>query len=92
MTGRPGDRAMEMNGGSAALYLARVPVFLLVVIGLEAKGFLDFQGRRGITSVVRWNLRPVIFGVDFEAQKTHLLVIFDSLYKKRKKSLLSPFE
>ena len=28
--------------------------------GLEAKGLLDFQGRRGITSVVRWNLRPVI--------------------------------
>ena len=58
---------MEMNGGSAASYLARtpcVPVFLLVLIGLEAKGPLDFRGRRGITSVVRWNLHLVIFGVD----------------------------
>ena len=27
-------------------------------------GLLDFQGRRGITSVVRCNLGPVIFGVD----------------------------
>ena len=57
---------MEMNGGSAASYLARspcVPVFLLTLIGLEAKGLLDFQGRRGITSVVRWNPRPVIFVV-----------------------------
>ena len=40
------------------------PCFLLAVIGLEEKGLLDFQGRRGITSVVRWNLRPVIFGVE----------------------------
>ena len=56
---------MEMNGGSTASYLARAPcvaVFLLVLIGLEAKGLLDFQGLRGITSVVRWNLRPVILG------------------------------
>ena len=29
------------------------------------KGVLDFQGRRGIASVVRWTLRPVIFGVDW---------------------------
>ena len=32
------------------------------LIGPEAKGLLAFQGRRGIASVVRWNLRPVIFG------------------------------
>ena len=25
---------------------------------------LDYQGRAGIMSTVRWNLRPVIFGVD----------------------------
>ena len=24
---------------------------------------LDFQGRVGIISIVRWNLRPIIFGV-----------------------------
>ena len=28
------------------------------------RGALDFQGRRGITSVVRWNLCPVIFDVE----------------------------
>ena len=40
MTGRPGDRTMEMNGRSTALYLALtpcVPLFMLVFIGLEAK-------------------------------------------------------
>ena len=33
--------------------------------GSKFKGLLDFQGRRGSASVVRWNLRPVIFGVEF---------------------------
>ena len=37
---------------------------LLSFIGLETKGLLDFQGRRGVASVVRWKLRPVKFGVD----------------------------
>ena len=63
MTGRLGYRTMEINGRSTASYLALtpcVPLFTLVFKGLEAKGFLDFQGRRGITSVVRWYLRPVI--------------------------------
>ena len=68
MSGRPGDRMTEINGGSAASYLVRnlcVPVFCLFsLIGLEAQGLLDFQGRRGIASVVRWNLRPVILGVE----------------------------
>ena len=40
------------------------PLIVLVLIGLETKGLLDFQGRRGLTSAVRWNLRPVIFDVD----------------------------
>ena len=31
---------------------------------VEAEGLLDYQGRAGIISVVRWNLRPVIFGVE----------------------------
>ena len=51
MTGRP-DRTMEMSGESTASYLVCtpcVPVFWLVLIGLEAKGLLDFLGRRGIT-------------------------------------------
>ena len=68
VTGRPGDRTTEMNGGSTASYLARtprVPLFMLIFIGLETKGLLDFQGRHGIASAVWWNLRPVIFGADF---------------------------
>ena len=40
------------------------PCFLLCLIGVETEGFLDFQGRAAIISVVQWNLRPVIFGVD----------------------------
>ena len=58
---------MEMNGRSTVSYLMRtprVPFLMLILIGLEAKNSLAFQGRRGITSVVRWNLRPVIFGVE----------------------------
>ena len=64
---------METNGGSTALYLARalcIPVLLLILIDLEAKGRLDFQGRRGITSVVRWNLHPVIFGFGLPVKVT----------------------
>ena len=67
MTGRPGYRTMEMNGKSTVSYLVRtprIPFFMLILIGLEAKNLLAFQGRRGIASVVRWNLRPVIFGVE----------------------------
>ena len=40
------------------------PCFVHCLIKVEAKGFLDYQGRAGIISIVRWNLRPVIFGVD----------------------------
>ena len=67
MTGRPGYRTMEMNGGSSAPYLACtpcVPLFVHCLIRVEAEGLLDYQGRAGIISIVRWNLRPVIFGVD----------------------------
>ena len=67
MTGRPGHRAMEMNGRSTVSYLVctpRVPFLMLLLIGPETKNLLAFQGRHGIASVVRWNLRPVIFGVE----------------------------
>ena len=55
MTGRPGHRAVEMNGGSSALYLARTPCrkglafpcFLHCLIGVETEGLLDYQGRAG---------------------------------------------
>ena len=43
--------------------LASPCLCLFVFISLERKGLLDFQGRRGIASVARWNPRPVIFGV-----------------------------
>ena len=42
----------------------RVPFFMLILIGLQATGLLAFQERGGIASFVRWNLRPVIFGVE----------------------------
>ena len=67
MTGRPGYWTMEMNGGSSAPYLACtpcVPLFVHCLIRVEAEGLLDYQGRAGIISIVRWNLRPVIFGVE----------------------------
>ena len=67
MTGRPGYWTMEMNGGSSAPYLACtpcVPLFVHCLIRVEAEGLLDYQGQAGIISIVGWNLRPVIFGVD----------------------------
>ena len=67
MLGRPGDRTMEVHRASSLSYLAcapRVPSFMLILIGLEAEGRLDLQWRHGISSVVRWNLRPVTFGVE----------------------------
>ena len=38
---------------------------MLILIGLEAMRLLAFHRRRGIASVVRWNLRPVRIGVEF---------------------------
>ena len=55
------------------------PFVFAFLLGLEAKGLLDFQERHGITSVVQWSLHPVIFGVDtcfetsYEHQITHLI-------------------
>ena len=57
MTGRPGHRTMEMDGRSTVSYLVRtprVPVFMLIVLGLEAKGLLAFQGRRGSLQCIFW--------------------------------------
>ena len=56
-----------MNGGSSAPYLARTPcgpLFVHCLIRVETEGLLDYQGWAGIISIVRWNLRPVIFGVE----------------------------
>ena len=40
-------------------------------VHLEAKGLLDFEGRRGITPVAQRNLRPVIFSVESCAGKVN---------------------
>ena len=49
-------------------YLARTPcvpsLCTLFTKGGKREGLLDYQGRAGIISIVRWNLRPVIFGVE----------------------------
>ena len=47
------------------------PCFVLCVIGVETEERLDYQGRAGIISIVRWNLRPVIFGVDKSVSRGH---------------------
>ena len=44
------------------------PCFVRCLIGVETEGLLDYQGRAGIISIVRWNLRPVIFGVEKKNQ------------------------
>ena len=46
------------------------PCFQLCIIVVETERLLDYQGRAGIMSIVRWNLRPVIFGVDQSASKS----------------------
>ena len=54
-------------GGSSASCLARtpcVPLFGTLFNWGGTEGRLDQQRRAGIISIVRWNLRPVIFGVD----------------------------
>ena len=67
VTGRPGCRTTEMNGGSSASYLAStpcVPLFALRLIGVDTEGLLDYQGRAGIISIVQSNPRLVIFCAD----------------------------
>ena len=39
---------------------------------METEGLLDYQGWAGIISIVRWNLRPVIFGVDTTPKNPNL--------------------
>ena len=42
--------------------------FVLCLIGVVTEGLLDYQGGRGIISIVRWNLRPDISGVRQNSQ------------------------
>ena len=72
MTGRPGYWTVEMNGGSAAPYLACtpcVPLFCTLFNRGGKRRAFRLQGEAGIISIVRWNLLPVIFGVDFSGEK-----------------------
>ena len=76
MTGRPAYRTMEMIGGSSAPYLARtpcVPLFCTLFNRVGNKERFRLPGAGGgIISIVRWNVRPVIFGVDGCGQKSLL--------------------
>ena len=68
MIGRLGCQTMETIGGSSASYLARTPCVslsstLFTRVG-NSRAFRLPWGGRGIISIVRWNLRPIIFGVD----------------------------
>ena len=51
------------------------PLFVHCLIRVEAEGLLDYQGRAGIISIVRWNLRPVIVGVEKSSPKDFLSVV-----------------
>ena len=55
---------LEEVPGRTSLAPLVSPCFVLCLIGVETEGLLDYQGRAGIIPIVRWNLRPVIFGVE----------------------------
>ena len=44
-------------------------IFVLCLLDLETDGAFDFQGRAGIMSILQWNLRLVIFGVEKSDKK-----------------------
>ena len=73
------------------------PCFLLC-LGVEAERLLDYQGRAGIISIVQWNLRPVIFGVEkcrimaiLKGEELHaLLGLFSGMVDVKKKEVVGP--
>ena len=72
MTGRPGYgqwKWLEEVPGRTSLAPLASPCFVLCLIGVETEGLLDYQGRAGIISIARWNLRPVIFGAELRASQ-----------------------
>ena len=48
------------------------PCLVLCLVRVETEGLLDYQGRAGIIFIVRWNLRPVIFGVEKKLTRSSL--------------------
>ena len=61
------------------------PCFVLCLVGVETEGLLGYQGTAGIIFIVRWNLRPVIFGVDLCV----CVCFFSSPYFKSEKNSLN---
>ena len=55
------------------------PCFVLYLIVVETEGLLDYQGQAGIISIVRWNLRLVIFGLN----KSFSLALFHSFPQRK---------
>ena len=56
----------EVPRRTSPVPLAFPCLYIVYLIRVEAEALLDYQGRAGIISIVRWNLRPVIFGVDIK--------------------------
>ena len=86
---------LEEVPGRTLLAPLASPCFVLCLIRVEREGLLDYQGRAGIISIVWWNLRPVIFGVEKSDSKvTFGGVTFESLsgfvWGDPQKPLLSP--
>ena len=59
MSGRPGCRTMEMFGAYPSH-----PLICAYFHRVGSKERFRLPGRAGSTSIVRWTLRPVIFGVE----------------------------
>ena len=57
------------------------PLSCTLVNGVETEDLLDYQGRAGIMSTARWNLRLVIFGVERSVEKSRkfLLICFQQV-------------
>ena len=55
---------MEEVPRRTSLVPLALPCFVLCLIGVETEGLLGYQGRAGIISIARCNLRLVMFGVE----------------------------
>ena len=74
MTGRPQCRISEMSGGYCTSCLARTHGVPLLIYLAQPVSTLETEmqggtGPTGISSIVQWNLRSVILGVDSSAAK-----------------------
>ena len=60
---------MEEVPRRTLLALLASSCFVPCLIGVETEGLLDYQGRAGIISIARWNLRTVILGVEIRERE-----------------------